>query len=73
MTNMELIDYCNSIDGECSTCEEMIENVCNKFEDKYGTTPYKEDILSDYMYTSDVIGYADEQEHEDFSDEIYED
>lgn len=51
MTQKELIDFCNGIKGDCRNCPVHVEMECDKYQDKYRTTPFKDDANNPERYT----------------------
>ena len=55
MTQKDLIDYCNSLGGQCSLECRYDNAECEAFAAKYGTTPYISDELRPELYTDEVV------------------
>lgn len=60
MTHRELIDYCNSVHGNCDRgiCDRYTIDMCEEFKRLHGTTPYLENRENGGMYyTDDILSF----------------
>ena len=55
MTHKELVDYCNSMHGDCDSgmCDYHITKMCDEFNRLHGTTPYLENERNNRRYYTD--------------------
>lgn len=54
MTQRELIDYCNTC--TCINCRECKhEDICDRYTEKYGNSPFWDDVHYPERYTEEEI------------------
>lgn len=55
MTQVELIEACNLIHGDCKDCQVHIEMLCDKYQEKYRCTPFMEETKHPERYTKEEL------------------